>query len=81
MYECDICYNSFLTINLLTCCKGKNMCVDCKSKYGQSKCPFCRKNMKIKNKSTIIIINKNTPYPEKYDIIMSIMNYNIIKIW
>lgn len=79
MHECDICYNSCVTIKLLTCCKEKHMCISCKNKYSQSKCPFCRQNMN--RKPTIIIVNKNTPCPEKGNIIMSLVNYNIIKIW
>lgn len=77
MVECDICYNSFISLNLLRCCKGKRMCLQCKNNYNNSKCPFCRQNMN--RKETIIIINKNFPYPNG-DVIMSIMNYNIIKI-
>lgn len=33
MYECDICYNSFDNINILRCCKGKRMCVNCDDRY------------------------------------------------
>lgn len=55
------------------------MCAQCKHKYGKNKCPFCTKNMKTK--STIIIQNKNTTELVNGDIIMSVMNYNIIRIY
>ena len=79
MHECNICFNDFVTINILRCCKGKHMCIRCKDKYGKTKCPFCRQNMN--RRPTIIIVNKNTPPPEKGAIIMSLMHYNIVKIW
>ena len=40
---------------------------------------FCRQNMN--RQPTVIIINKNTPKPEKSDLILSVMNYNIIRVW
>jgi hypothetical protein len=79
MHNCNICFNSFVTINVLRCCKGKRMCIKCKDKYGKNTCPFCRQNMN--RQPTVIIINKNTPKPEKSDIIFSVMNYNVIRIW
>ena len=79
MHDCNICYNSFVSVNLLRCCKGKRMCVKCKDKYCKDKCPFCRQNMN--KKSTIVITNKNVPMPEMSDIILSVMNYNIIRVW
>ena len=57
MHECDICYTSFIDINVLRCCKGKRMCITCKNKYNKKICPFCRRDM---YRSTIIIINKQT---------------------
>lgn len=79
MYECDICYNLYKNINFLPCCKGKRMCIKCKSKCGNNKCPFCRQNMKTK--PAVIIINKNFPYPKHGEILFSSMNYNVVKIW
>lgn len=79
MHECDICYNSFYNINILRCCKGKRMCVNCKNRYYDIKCPFCMQNMN--KQPTIIILNKNNPYPKKGNIILSVMNYNIFKLW
>lgn len=79
MHDCDICFNEFVTINIVGCCKNKRMCIKCKDKYGKIQCPFCRQNMN--RKPAIVIINKNTPMPEKGNIVMSVMNYNIIKIW
>ena len=79
MHNCDICYNSFVRINTLRCCKGKRMCIKCNTQYVPNKCPFC---MQIMNKkSTILIINKNFPCPKKANIILSIMNYNIVRLW
>lgn len=79
MHECDICYNLCVTTSLLNCCKGKRMCVKCKNKYGKKKkCPFCRQNMN--RKSTIIIVNKGS-HQEKGELLFTVMNYNIIKIW
>jgi hypothetical protein len=79
MYDCDICYNSLLTINVLKCCKDKHMCLKCRNKYGKQTCPFCRQNMN--RKTAIVIINNQYPCPVKGEIIMSVMNYNIVKIW
>ena len=77
--ECDICYNSFTTINILKCCKGKRICIKCKDKYNCFKCPFCRQNM---NKQPfIVIINKNFPCPKNGNVILSVMNYNIVRLW
>lgn len=78
MHDCDICYESFVTINLLRCCKGKRMCIKCKYKYGKIQCPFCRQ--KMNDKPAITILNKNQQ-PKKGEIIMSIMNYNVVQIW
>lgn len=79
MHECDICYNTFITINILKCCKNKRMCIKCKNKYGKQSCPFCRQNMNRKH--AIVFINNKDPCPENSIIIMSVMNYNIVKIW
>lgn len=79
MRDCDICYNSFITSNILICCKDKYMCSQCRDKYEKQICPFCRQNMN--RKTAIIIINENCPLPGKGTIIMNIMNYNIVKIW
>lgn len=78
MYDCDICYHSFLSINTLRCCKNKHMCIKCKNNYGKEICPFCRQNMN--RKPAIVIINNQRPCPDKGIIIMSVTNYNIVKI-
>jgi hypothetical protein len=79
MNDCNICFNSYININVLRCCKGKRMCIKCKDKYDKKICPFCLQNMN--RKPTVIIINKNTPTPKNSDFILSVMNYNIIRIW
>lgn len=78
MHDCNICYESFITINFLRCCKGKRMCIKCKYRYNKLDCPFCR--LKMNDKHAIIILNKNQKL-DKGEIIMSIMNYNIVQIW
>ena len=78
MHNCDICYNSYITLNILRCCKGKRICIKCMDKYGKLICPFCRQLMN--RKLAIVIDNKNN-IPEKGEIILSVMNYNIIEIW
>lgn len=78
MIECDICFNSFKTLALLNCCKGKYICLNCKNNCNNNLCPFCRQN--INRKPAIIIVNNSFPCPQKGTIIMSIMNYNIIKL-
>ena len=70
MHECDICYTSFIDINVLRCCKGKRMCITCKNKYNKKICPFCRRD---RYRSTIIIINKNKPCPEQGNILMTLV--------
>lgn len=79
MHDCDICYNLYININFLTCCKGKRMCIKCKDKYGKNICPFCRQNMN--NRYSVLILNKSSPFPEKGELLFSSMNYNVIKIW
>ena len=80
MYECDICCELYININIniLSCCKGKRICSSCRVRYDSKICPFCRQ--KMNPKPAIVIINKNFPYKGKGDIILSIMNYNVIKI-
>ena len=77
MHDCDICYNSYININILNCCIGKRMCNSCKEKYACSTCPFCRQHMK----PAIIIVNKNIPYKGHGKIILTMMNYNVIRIY
>lgn len=80
MYECHICYNNYTTINILSCCKGKQMCINCRFNHVKTSntlnCPFCRKQM---YKTPAIVITNNK-LPEKGEIVLSIMNYNIIYI-
>ena len=78
MHDCNICYESFVTINILRCCQGKRMCIKCKYKYDKTICPFCRQKMNVN--PAIIILNKNQKQI-KGKIIMSVMNYNIIQLW
>lgn len=79
MYECNICYNDYINMEILKCCKEKHMCDLCKDTYEDKRCPFCRQNMN--RKPTIIILNKNTILPSKSSVIMCVKNYNIVKIW
>ena len=42
--KCDICFDK--SGHSLACCKNtKNLCVSCKEKLLDRKCPFCRQNL------------------------------------
>lgn len=79
MNSCDICYNYSRSTHTLTCCNGKQMCMKCKNLYQQILCPFCRQNMN--RRPTVIIVNTNiNDILEKDKILLSVLNYTIIKV-
>lgn len=82
MSICNICYESKENIKTLICCNGKVICNKCKSIYNKSICPFCRQNMNPR--STFIIVrttDKKILTNRKKELILSVMNYNIFKVW
>lgn len=70
---CDICIEDG-DIRLLTCCKGKYICENCRKLC--TKCPFCRRNLPT-HRSAVKIVTDGSPYDGK--LLLSVLNYKIIE--
>jgi len=77
---CYICMEDSENISLLTCCKGKYICENCKKQC--SSCPFCRKNLPTHRPAIIILTEEqyNNKQHKNTKIILSANNYKILEI-
>ena len=87
LHECDICYNNMDSIYLydMKCCLHKHICSNCKIKYRDLKCPFCRKTKNMKYGIVIVDNNINISTTHNIDMYEKLLfknaNFTILKIW